>query len=203
MNVTVVIPTIWVHLEMVNACAEGVRETTGLIPVIMDGGTFAENCNRGARDWPADLYIFLNDDCDVLAGWFEPVLEAFNDPQVGIVGSRLVYPDGRLQHAGVGFRDRGGLEAFNIIDELPTRDLEAVTGACMAVRAETWVGLEGFDEQYVNGYEDVDLCLRARQAGWRIRYVAESTVVHRESQSGPARWTHVRHNIARLQEQWG
>lgn len=201
-QVEIVIPTIY-ETDLIVGCVEGVYETTGQRPVVVEGGTFAENCNRGADGSSADLFVFLNDDCELLTGWLAPLVEAFNDPTVGIAGSRLVYLDGRLQHAGVSFRQRNGLlEAFNITTDGPSRIVEAVTGACMAVRAECWNQLGGFDTGFVNGYEDVDLCLRARGNGWRVRYVAESVVIHHESQSGPARWTHVRQNIARLQELW-
>ncbi len=200
----IIIPTIHARPDLLNGCVEGVIETTGQKPVVVSGGSFADNCNAGGSGSAADVFVFLNDDCELLANWLPPLLAAFENPKVGIAGSKLVYPDGRLQHAGVSFRHRNGLlEAFNITDcDAPTRTVEAITGACMAVRRDCWAELGGFDAGYVNGYEDVDLCLRAREAGWQIRYVRESVVVHLESQSGQARWTHVRHNIARLQERW-
>lgn len=203
MNVTVVIPTIRANPAMLAACIEGVRQTTGLKPLVAEGGTFAENCNEGARGTDG-VVVFLNDDCECLEGWLAPLAAAFEDPKVGIAGSKLVYPDGRLQHAGVGLRTIGGvLEAYNVtLGDFLTRDVEAVTGACLAIRADLFDELGGFDESFRNGYEDVDLCLRASVAGWRIRYVRESVVIHHESQSGAPRWAHVRENIALLQERW-
>jgi GT2 family glycosyltransferase len=203
-TVSIIIPTIHANPEMLAGCVEGVLETTGQKPVVVSGGSFAGNCNTGAQGSAAEVFVFLNDDCELLSGWLPPLLAAFDDKNVGIAGSKLVYPDGRLQHAGVSFRHRNGkLEAFNITDcDPPSRVVEAVTGACMAVRRECWEQIGGFDPEYVNGYEDVDLCLRAQTEGWQIRYVAESVVVHLESQSGHARWTHVRENIALLQERW-
>jgi GT2 family glycosyltransferase len=196
----VIIPTIRARPDLLAACIEGVRETTGQKPVVVEGGTFAENCNQGAEGTDAEIVVFLNDDCELLAGWLSPLIEAFDNPNTVIAGPKLVYPDGRIQHAGVGFRDRDGLlEAYNILDDLPSRYVEAVTGACMAVRTSTFRELGGFDTGYVNGYEDVDFCIRADTDDESIRYVAESVVIHHESQSGPARWTHVRQNIARLQ----
>lgn len=196
----IVIPTIHAQPLLLVRCVATVRATTGIDPTIVDGGTFAENCNQGATG--PGPYVFLNDDTEPAAGWFTPLVDALNDPTIGIAGSRLLYPDGRIQHGGIGFRDRGGLEAFNIIDDLPTRDVPAVTGACLAIRADVFHELGGFNTEYRNGYEDVDLCLRAAEAGYRIRYVAESTVVHHESQSGPARWAHAQDNIALLQTRW-
>jgi GT2 family glycosyltransferase len=170
--------------------------------VVDEGLPFAEHCNIGASYVHGDILLFLNDDTEPQPGWLEPIQEAFDDPRVGIVGSRLIYPDGRIQHAGVYLAQPGVLTAYNELEDLPSREVEAVTGACLAIRKTLFNELDGFDEGYVNGYEDVDLCLRARAAGWTIRYVAESTVVHHESQSGAARWTHVHHNIERLQERW-
>jgi GT2 family glycosyltransferase len=72
----------------------------------------------------------------------------------------------------------------------------------MAVTREAWDQLGGFDEDYVNGYEDVDLCLRWRTMGGSVWYCAESTVVHLESQS-PGRFDHALDNIRLLNERWG
>lgn len=203
MTFEVVIPTIHANPDLLAGCVEGVIETTGQKPVVVAGGSFAGNCNTGASGSAAEFLVFLNDDCLLLAGWLEPLLAAFEDPRVGVAGCKLVYPNGQLQHAGVWFdQPNGVLTAHNLLTDAPTRTVEAVTGACMAVRRECWTELRGFDAGFVNGYEDVDLCLRARKAGWQIRYVAESVVVHFESQSGQARWTHVHQNIARLQELW-
>ena len=170
---------------------------------VVEGGTFAENCNSGARKATSDILIFLNDDTMPHLGWLPPLLDAFNDPDVGIAGARLVYPDGRIQHAGVWFDAPGGiLTAHNELEDLESRDVDCVTGACLAIRRELFVACDGFDENFRNGYEDVDLCLRVRAGGWRIRYVAESTLTHYESQSGAARWTHVGENVQRLQDLW-
>ena len=62
--------------------------------------------------------------------------------------------------------------------------------------------LGGFDEGFVNGYEDVDLCLEVRARNWQVWYERDAVVCHLESQSGPARWTHVRQNVERLNEKW-
>jgi GT2 family glycosyltransferase len=202
-NVEIIIPTIRANPDMLAGCVEGVIETTGITPILSEGGTFAENCNAAAEGSAADVFVFLNDDTQPLTGWFEPLVAQFADWQVGIAGSRLVFPDGRIQHAGVYFASPDGvLTAYNHTTEQPSGLCAAVTGACMAVSRFAWRILGGFDPGFVNGYEDVDLCIRASRAGFHIRYAAESTVIHYESQSGPARWTHVRQNIARLQERW-
>jgi GT2 family glycosyltransferase len=165
---------------------------------------FARACNVGAAVASGAVLVFLNNDTEVSDGWLDPILAPFDDERVGIVGCRLVYPNGQLQHAGVWFDSPGGvLTAHNLTaEDAPSRTVEAVTGACMAVRASTFRDLGGFDTGYYNGYEDVDLCLAARRDGWRIWYTADSTIVHHESQSGPSRWAAVRQNVARLQERW-
>lgn len=173
------------------------------VQVVGFGWPFAEHCNYGAT-FPGDPIVFLNDDTLPEAGWLDALQEPFADPQVGITGCRLTYPDGRIQHAGVYLDCPGGiLTAHNVTTDEPSREVEAVTGACLAVRRACWDELAGFDTGFVNGYEDVDLCLRARAAGWRVWYTNRGSVVHLESQSGPARWTHVTPNVRRLQDKHG
>lgn len=194
---TVVVPTIFARPDLLTRCLASVRRA-----VVVSGGTFAENCNAGAAV-DDDFYVFLNDDAEVPVGWLDHLLAPFADPAVGITGCRLVYPDGRVQHAGVWLDTPSGvLTAYNHTDDQPSGEVQAVTGACMAVRSECFWALGGFDTKFVNGYEDVDLCLRARKQGWKVAYTDAVTVVHHESQSGPARWTHVRENVQRLQEKW-
>lgn len=201
----IIIPTIWEAPELLNALlnelnAQGVKKEHLFV---ISEGSFAENCNRGAAGATEDILIFLNDDTMPHVGWLPPLLDAFNDREVGVAGARLLYPDGRIQHAGVWFDAPGGiLTAHNELEDLESGDVDCVTGACLAIRRELFVACDGFDENYRNGYEDVDLCLRVRTGGWRIRYVAESTLTHYESQSGPERWRYVHENVQRLQELW-
>lgn len=166
------------------------------------GGTFAENCNKGARDATHDILVFLNDDTIVQPGWLQPLVKPIPD-DAGITGAQLLFPDGTIQHAGIFFDAPDGiLTAHNITWPAPSGLRDAVTGACLAIHKPLFDELGGFDEGFRNGYEDVDLCLRARQLGVSILYVADSHVIHLESQSGPDRWAHTRDNIIRLQELW-
>lgn len=220
MNVAVVIPT-FNRPDLLAKCCEALKANTpahtrlivdnGFIgpPTTRTPGTsghvwtaegrnlgFAAGCNHGAALAPdADVFVFLNDDTEVQPGWLEPLVAA----AAPISGSHLVYPDGRTQHAGVTVNvEAGTLVARNITHPQPSGPVDAVTGACLAVDAEWFRANGGFDEGYWNGYEDVDLCLRAGGA----TFVAESVVVHHESQSGPQRWTRVRENVTRLNERW-
>lgn len=199
--VSVIIPTLN-RPDLLANCLESIGDGPEVI-VVDEGLSYGEHCNLGAQRASGDVFVFLNDDTEVSPGWLDALTRSFIDERVGIVGCRLVYPDGKIQHAGVYFESPGGvLTARNQLLDAQSRWVEAVTGACMAVRAETFDQLGGFDVGYVNGYEDVDLCLAARRDGWRIWYTNETTVVHHESQSGRARWTHVNQNVQRLQEKW-
>lgn len=164
---------------------------------------FAKGANRGAEEADSELLLFLNNDATLAENW-RVMLEPFSDDRVGIVGCRIVYPDGRLQHAGVRlfYDGHGILTAQNINVEQPAGEVMAVTGACMAVRRECFDELGGFDEGFKNGYEDVDLCLRAKKAGWKVWYTPDTTTTHIEAASGPERWKHVQHNIERLHKRW-
>lgn len=219
MSVSIVIPHYGAAGLLDRCVAAIVWHTADYELVVVDNGTgvavdanivirnqenrgFAVACNQGAAAAHGNHLVFLNNDTEVQAGWLEPLV-AHLERGVGIVGSRLVYPDGSVQHAGVSLRRADGvLVAENRRGEFAEGLVEAVTGACLAIHRDVFWKLGGFDAGYRNGYEDVDLCLKARAAGYRVVYEPASTVIHHESASGGARWTHVRENVARLQEQW-
>ena len=198
----IIVPTIYGNPPLLDACLQSVYAHTPFdVPVYLaDNPTysFAQNCNMGvaAAHERDEILVFLNDDTEVTDGWYEALLAPFQDPLVNIVGCRLTYPDGRLQHAGVylDFVD-GVLTAHNHLTEQPSGPVEAVTGACMAVRSP----LAHFDEAFRSGYEDVDLCLRVKGC----YYTNEATVIHYESQSGARRWEFTSDNIRLLHERWG
>lgn len=164
---------------------------------------FAVACNQGAAAAAGDMLVLLNNDTEVHPGWLEPLI-AHLDGGAGIVGSLLLYPDGTVQHAGVRLyrNSRGVLIAENRRGQFAGGLVEAVTGACMAIRRDTYFELGALDVGYHNGYEDVALCLTARAAGHTVVFEPASMVTHHESAAGAARWVALRENIARLQEQW-
>jgi GT2 family glycosyltransferase len=152
---------------------------------------FAANANRGLRAaGPGHDVVLLNADTIALPRWLECLQYAAHATDgVGIVGAKLLYPDGRIQHAGV-HRNLGAPEwfdhryRFKPADHGPANvsgDVLAVTGACMYVRREVVDEIGLLDERYPMAYEDVDWCLRAWEAGYRVVYFAAATLRHMES----------------------
>jgi GT2 family glycosyltransferase len=169
--------------------------------------SFAACCNRAAAVAPADRVFLLNNDVLLDPGTLAAMMAVLDDdPTVGICGTRLVFPDGRLQHGGVRFapqlgpyhHDRG--RAADTVPRTPFVG-QAVTGACMLVRGEVWTALGGLDEAYPFGLEDIDLCLRAGQAGWTIRCTHATDSLHFESMT-PGRVALDRPSRALFMERW-
>jgi len=154
--------------------------------------------------------VFLNNDTVVSPGWLEPLVEALKDPQVLGAQSLLAYPTGSIQSAGVVFPSCGGiphvlLQGFPMedADGMESQPLHALTGAALALRFADVVALRGFDPIYLNGMEDVDLCLRlARSRPGSFRVLPASVVSHYESRS-PGRGLHHLDNREILLERWG
>lgn len=204
---TIIVPTINARPDLLTVCQDECLRTMrdGDRFLVVSDGTFAENCNAGAVLAETPTIIFLNDDCKPdQDDWIDRLLEPFEDEEIGIVGCRLIYPDGRIQHAGVHFvtDEHRFLHGQHYQYDQPSGRTPAVTGACMAVRTDLFHLLGGFDTHYRNGNEDMDLCLRARNLGQDVWYTAEATLIHHESKSGPARWSHVTENILHFNEQW-
>ncbi|HWV86113.1 MAG TPA: glycosyltransferase family 2 protein [Capillimicrobium sp.] len=163
------------------------RATVVALPENRD---FAGGCNAGAEAARGEVLVFLNNDTIVGPGALETLVEQAREPGVGAAGARLLYPDGTIQHAGVWMvREGSGVvvpyHLFHHEDgDLPaaavTVDLDCVTAACLAMPADLFAALDGFDTAYRNGWEDVDLCLRVRTAGRRIVYRGDVAIVHDE-----------------------
>ena len=163
---------------------------------------FARLVNRGAAAAHGDVIVLLNNDVEArVDGWLDALLPPFADPDVGIVGVTLEYPSGRIQHAGIDVM--GGVpyhlylgdEWEGLPDQIRDHVSEplAVTGACMAVRADLWRDLGGMSTPLATNYNDVDLCLRARRCGSRVVCVPFRGLVHHESES---RGTHSTPEVA-------
>lgn len=162
---------------------------------------FGRACNQGWRATSAPLVLFLNSDAEVTAGAVE-ALSAVVDAraEVGVVGPRTVGEDGRIQLSTgpaltptAEWRQRqlvrglreGRAEAQAKVEAMAAREHEPiwVSGSCLLARRQTLEALQGFDEQFFLYEEDVDLCVRARAAGWRVVFTPAATVRHRLGRS--------------------
>lgn len=172
---------------------------------------FAKACNQGANQAQGRFLIFLNNDIIALPGWVEPLLAVLeSDEQNGIVGPKLINPDQTIQHAGIIIRDvPAPITGIHLWWGKPRdfppaqvqRECQAVTGACLGIRKRLFEELDGFDENFMNGCEDLDLCFRVREKGFRVVYVPLSELVHLESQS-EGRYIHSSDNIILLNIKW-
>lgn len=142
-------------------------------------------------------YLFCNNDIQAIEnGWLEHMLAQCQPADVGIVGAQLLYPDHTsIQHAGVCVGAFGIAEHYGKFLKLPpdrvdiafmgrlicTREVAAVTAACLLMRKQAFDAIQGYDEQLAVGFGDVDLCLRALEQGWRILYCPQATLIHHES----------------------
>lgn len=176
---------------------------------------FAKACNQGAAAAKGRYLVFLNNDTEPQRGWLEPMFTMLeSDATIGAVGSKLLFPDGTIQHAGVLVLEDQKLpdllvarhifygQPADLPDANRPMEYQVLTAACLLVRADAFRQVGGFDEFYWNGYEDVDLCFKLREQGWRLAYQPASVVIHHESKSGKERFTRVSHNIQRLHEKW-
>jgi GT2 family glycosyltransferase len=149
---------------------------------------FVGGNNQAAVVARGKYLVLLNNDTRPRVGWLEALVRMpEQDPGVGVVGAKLVFPDGRLQEAGgIVFRDGSGCNYGKWQDpSLPefnhVREVDYVSGACLLVRAELFRRLGGFDERYAPAYfEDTDLCFAVRKAGFKVVYQPEAVVEHHE-----------------------
>ncbi len=168
---------------------------------------YARANNLGAQVARGRLLVLLNNDTEVQDGWDQPLRHALDDESIGAVGSRMIYADGTIQHAGLAFGPdhlpwhiyRGF--AQDSPEVMHARDFNALTGACLALRMQDYRRLGGLDENFINCYEDIDLCLRLRREGRRIVYRPDSLVVHHEGQS-EGRNNRVNHSWYVLKDRW-
>lgn len=177
--------------------------------VYQENAGFAAACNTGAREARGDVLVFLNNDTEPQEGWLAPLLRVLDEGDVGagIAGPLLTFPDGSVQAAGL---KRGVLGTWWNKRERPVaqRAEDALTGACLAIKRDTFWRLGGFDEGYAGGggCEDVDLCLRAGAQDLLVVLVPESVVIHKEGSTRallPETADTIARNQERLRERWG
>ncbi len=152
---------------------------------------YVGGCNAGASKARGDYLLFLNNDTEVRPGWLGTMVTlAEEHPDAGVVGSKLVFPDGTLQEAGgIIFSDGNGWNygrGFNPNDPRFNfvRKVDYVSGASLMVRRTLWEKIGGFDQRYAPAYyEDTDLCFSARREGYQVYYQPASVVIHYEGQT--------------------
>jgi GT2 family glycosyltransferase len=177
-------------------CREIARDPHVAVMRVDDAFNYSRLNNLAARKHPADYYVFLNNDVFLeQTDWLRVLMdEALADPKVAIVGAKLLYPNGTVQHAGV-VLGVGGV-ADHVFRGLPAdhpgyayrakcaQQYSAVTAACMLCRAEAFMEVGGFDERdLLVAYNDVDLCLKVGRRGWRVVWTPELVAEHHESMS--------------------
>lgn len=176
---------------------------------------FLRNCNNASKIAKGKYILFLNNDTQVQENWLEPLVELIErDKSIGLVGSKLVYPDGRLQEAGgIFWRDGSAWNYGNQSDPvLPeynyVKEVDYISGASIMISRALWQEIGGFDDRFAPAYyEDCDLAFAVRQRGYRVMYQPLSTVVHfegvsngRDITSGQKSYQVV--NQAKFHEKW-
>lgn len=149
---------------------------------------FVDACNAGAAAAQGELLVFLNNDALVQRGWLDALWDLFERrPEAGLVGSKLIYPDGRLQEAGgVLFADASAWNYGHLDDPYKpcysyVREPDYCSGAALAIRKNLFDALSGFDRHFAPGYyEDADLAMRVRAAGFKVYYDPHAVAVHFE-----------------------
>jgi GT2 family glycosyltransferase len=171
---------------------------------------FANTCNDGAALSSGEFLVFLNNDTIPEGGWLDALFEYLKGrPAVGVVGSKLLYPYGAIQHAGMVICQ--DLYPRHLYNGFPSdhpavnksRRFQIVTAACSLFRREAFEAAGGFDTAFTNGYEDVDLCLRLGEKGYEVHYCHESVLCHLEAVSRDSRGERERHNSRLYLSRWG
>jgi GT2 family glycosyltransferase/glycosyltransferase involved in cell wall biosynthesis len=213
-RVSIVIP-VYNKVAYTVACLRSLAEHAGATPfevVVVDDGSsdatpqrlaavggiralrnernlgFIGSCNAGAAASRGDYVLFLNNDTVVTPGWLDALVRCIEEaPDAGLVGAKLVYPDGRLQEAGgIVFNDASGWNVGRFEDPDDSRynfrrEADYCSGAAIMLRRDLFARLGAFDARYAPAYyEDTDLAFAVRAAGLKVWYEPAATVVHFE-----------------------
>ncbi len=195
-----------------NGSADGTKEflasLSGDIRVVTNDSNlgFAIACNQGANVAKGKYVVFLNNDTIPQTGWLSALVEdAEQHPDVAIVGSKLLYLNDTIQHAGVVF-SKLGQTPYHIFNSVKSdfsaanirQEFQAVTAACLLIRQDAFHAVGGFDEEFRNGFEDVDLCLKIRESGKKVIYQPKSVLYHLEEQTPGRKNPETERNNGRL-----
>ena len=180
-----------------------------------DNRGFIKSCNYGASLAKGKFLCFLNNDTQILPGWLENLLLTLEkDESVGAVGSKLIYPDGKLQEAGgIIWQDASGWNygRSNSPEEPEynyVREVDYCSGASLLVKADLFKKIGGFSETFLPAYyEDTDLCFSLRKLGYKVLYQPKSQVIHYEGissgtsiASGVKKYQEI--NKSKFQQKW-
>lgn len=182
--------------DEIKAALASLGSMTDVVLVDHDGPfNFSAICNAGAAAGRGEVLVFLNDDTEVLSdGWLDRLVGHAIRSEIGAVGAKLTYPDGRLQHIGMvmgmgetaghlGALDRGDASGWARRNEV-LHEICAVTGACLAVARSKFDAVGGFDARDLPvELGDVDLCLKLRARGWQALVDPDVRIMHAESAS--------------------
>jgi len=240
-DVSIVIP-VYNHALVTFTCLQSICEsltTVGYEVVVVDDGSiddtasmlgamknirivrnetnrgFIEASNEGARVARGKYVLFLNNDTVVLPNWMDELIRTFERiPDAGLVGGKLIYPDGRLQEAGAIVWNNGDAMNYGRYDDAEKpeycylRDVDYCSGACLLITKELFEQLGGFDDVFKPAYcEDTDLAFKVKQAGKRVLYQPLAKIVHFEGTSSGTDVSqgtkqHQRINQAKLFKRW-
>ena len=177
---------------------------------------FLRNCNNAAKKARGKYIMFLNNDTQVTPGWLSSLVDLIgSDPSIGMVGSKLVYPDGRLQEAGGIIWSDGSGWNYGRLDDPDkaeynyVKDVDYISGAAILLSRKLWNQIGGFDDRFAPAYcEDSDLAFEVRKAGLRVVYQPLSKVIHFEGVSngtdvnGTGLKRYQVENSRKLREKW-
>ena len=165
------------------------RRITYAEPVL----NIAKKLNLGVTLAKGELLLLMNDDIEILTpAWIERLLEHFEKPHVGVVGAKLLYPNGQTQHVGVVHnfgnpdhvrRNFPRDDAGYFFSTCGVRNYSAVTGACMMTRADLYRAVGGYSQELAVNFNDVDYCMKVRRKGFSVVYTPSAELIHMESLS--------------------
>lgn len=224
--VSVIVP-IWGDVALTDTCLTELTRTAPDADIILvdNTGTYAlpegvrvaqfnkmsENIgcgaakSLGASQAETPYVCFMDCDAYPHEGWLEPLVSVFDNETVGMAGPRILNRDGSLQTAMIRcWHGNGSAGGVNRQDEhLANIDEDGATGACMMVRRTALLQCPIDFERFNVSYEDVDLSLQFKEAGWKIAYVPQSTVTHGSTSTGPERWHRINDVVSNMTAKWG
>lgn len=196
-----------------NELAQGLAALDDRVRIVKDDRpfNFAAACNLGVDASAGSLIVLLNDDTEVVTpDWIERLITLTTLDDIGAVGVKLFYADGRVQHGGVATRGTGPDHVYHGYPGhdpghggwlQSTVNCFAATGACLAIRRDHWDAVSGMDEGFPLNYNDIDLCLRLHARGWRTVVDNHTHLLHLETSSRPAgseNW-----EVEAFRDRWG